>query len=152
MRLHFSSTSIFISLIVIPLLLLISILLVSNPQSYSFSPSWKPFAFFSSNSTSPEASSDHSHESIYVRSLALSTPHFLNEAFHQLCTLFFLWNKQKEEQERLEKIEASLAKARSSIREASGNEVHLTQDQVDDDHDEYTPMGPAYWNANAFLR
>lgn len=52
----------------------------------------------------------------------------------------------------MEKGEASLAKARSSIREASGNEVHLVQDQVDDDHDEYIPLGPAYWNANAFLR
>ncbi|KAH6764759.1 glycosyltransferase [Perilla frutescens var. frutescens] len=73
-------------------------------------------AFFSSNSSSGNTSADHGHESSY-----------------------------NTEQERIEKSEAILAKARSSIREAAGN-------KVDDDHDEYIPQGPAYWNANAFLR
>lgn len=69
-------------------------------------------------------------------------------SYHQFLYIV-LWKKQRKEQERLKKSEATLAKARSSIREASGNKVQLMRHEVDDD---YIPQGPAYWNANAFLR
>lgn len=65
-------------------------------------------------------------------------------AYHHFC--LFLGNKQREEQERLKKSEAVLAKARSSIREAAANKARLIGDN------EYIPQGPVYWNANAFLR
>lgn len=52
---------------------------------------------------------------------------------------------------RLEKIEAVLAKARFSIREATKNSS-LISSSNEEDLDDYVPRGPIYRKANAFYR
>lgn len=49
---------------------------------------------------------------------------------------------------RLERLEAILAKARSSIREAARNRSMISNHQDPD----YVPQGPIYRNTNAFHR
>lgn len=58
-------TSISVSVIVLPLVLISVVVLALSPQNYSLASSWKSL-FFSSNSSSKDASADQSHESSYV--------------------------------------------------------------------------------------
>ncbi|KAL2458295.1 putative glycosyltransferase [Forsythia ovata] len=122
--------------------------LISSSSSSAFS--WKSFGFFKSFSLISFNGNRNGNFNIFGQVETSSN----DGSLHQKLVAQSSPSENKREEvvikkySRIERLEAILAKARSSIQEAARNKSSISNHEDPD----YVPQGPVYRNANAFHR
>ncbi|WJZ99782.1 hypothetical protein VitviT2T_018198 [Vitis vinifera] len=148
MQLGSNKPLILILLSLIPLLILISTLVVVSSTSRALNSSWFSFSFSWNPEEINPLSTALSSSASSSFNASLPDVHISGGPYFQppLEKKQETWKDKR--YSKLERLEAGLARARSSIREAARNgSLKSTHEDPD-----YVPQGPIYRNANAFHR